>query len=261
MPDEPEESTRSHPSAQLRAVDDEGHKVDAAPREFPTQLTLPYDRVSYGPSIPDEGTFRLIGNVEGKRVLDLGSWAGHTAIALATKGAHVISVDPSAEHLEDVRSACDTREAKVELHQSDLAELAFVRADTIDVVVSVYALASVADLDRVFRQVHRVLRTGGPFIFSLPHPTYSIIDPGDDPRRIARRYFDRTTPDGQGATTGDGRIHRTISEIFAGLMRANFRIDALLEPEPDPSRHDEAWTETMSWIPPTLVVRARKEGI
>lgn len=262
MPDEPEASTKSHPSAQLHAVDDPSRDDGTAPAWcFPTGLELPYDRVTYGPAIADEASLRLIGSVEGKRVLDLGSDAGHAAIALAAKGAHVISVDPSPEHLEDVRIACDAREAKVELHQSDLAELAFVRADTIDVVVSIYALSSVDDLDRVFRQVHRVLRTGSAFIFSLPHPTWSVIDPGDDPRRITRRYFDRMVREEGDPVTGRHRIHRTISEIFTGLMRANFRVDVLLEPEPEPAIDSRAWTETMAWVPPTLIVRARKEGI
>ena len=51
---------------------------------------------------------------------------------------------------------------KVELHDSDLADIAFVRADSIDLTFSSYAFDTVDDLNRVFRQVHRVLRQDCP---------------------------------------------------------------------------------------------------
>ena len=68
-----------------------------------------------------------------------------------------------------------------------------MRADTVDVAVSIYALGAVDDLDRVFRQVHRVLRPEAPFVFSLPHPAFRIVRPRPATRRrCSRSYFDRT---------------------------------------------------------------------
>ena len=49
----------------------------AAPRSrpfsatFPAKATLPHHVVSYGPDIPNERAYRLLDNVEGKRVLEL----------------------------------------------------------------------------------------------------------------------------------------------------------------------------------------------
>jgi hypothetical protein len=55
--------------------------------------------------------------------------------------------------------------------------------------------------------------------------------------------------------------HRTISEVFAGMCRAKFRVDTILEPEPladgPRGRH---WRDTFRMVPRTLVVRGRKEG-
>ncbi len=161
---------------------------------------------------------RLIGNVDGKRVLELGGGSGHNAVALARQGAHVIVVDPSHRRLERIRGRCEDDEVRVELHQSDLAELAFVRAETIDLVVSVLALGSVADLDRVNRQVHRVLRRESPFVFSLPHPAFALTQGGS--------YFDHLPRSWQTEDASGEEVPRTISEIFGGLMRANFRVDA-----------------------------------
>lgn len=230
---------------------------------FPTEAYLPYDTVSYGPDIADDRVFRLLGNVEGKRVLELGCGGGQTAIALARQGAKVITVDPNRARLDAVRAAADREEVKVELHQSDLAELAFVRADTVDLVVSVFALATVADLDRVFRQVHRVLSPELPLVFSVPHPTFTLLDPqAEDPLRVARSYWDRS-PRAWSTDDAAGAEHpRTLSELFTSLGRANFRVDTILEPEPAADGvHSRYWTSSMQWVPATLIMRARKEGI
>lgn len=261
MPDVPEDLTSGHPSGRLRPAPDPTGELAPEPREqtvpisavFPTGAVLPTDVVSYGPDIATEAGVRLLGHVEGKRVLELGCGAGHAAVALARQGAHVIAVDPSHRRLERVRAACEREEVRVELHQSDLAELAFVRADTIDLVLSVYALASVPDLDRVFRQVHRVLRTECPVVFSLPHPALRAAEGGS--------YFDRTpVPWNTGEASGE-EVPRTISEVFVSLTRANFRVDTLLEPEPVEGPRSSFWRPAMERVPATLLIRARKEGI
>jgi hypothetical protein len=46
--------------------------------------------------------------------------------------------------------------------------------------------------------------------------------------------------------------------LFASLGRANFRVDALAEPEPDRTAAGDSWSDAMRWVPPTLIVRARK---
>ena len=130
----------------------------------PAGHALPTDVVTYGPDVPREDTLRLLGNVDGKRILDLGCGAGHNAIALARHGAKVIGVDESSEQVAEARAACEREQVRVELHHAPLAELAFIRADTIDAVLSVWGLAPVDDIDRVFRQVDRVLRPEHPLV-------------------------------------------------------------------------------------------------
>jgi hypothetical protein len=46
-----------------------------------------------------------------------------------------------------------------------------------------------------------------------------------------------------------------------GLTRNNFRVDVLLEPEATGDALSPYWREAFLWLPRTLVVRARKEGI
>ena len=228
---------------------------------YPSAADQPADVVAYGPDIPTEAQYRLLGNVTDKRVLQLGCGSGAESVALARQGARVIAVDPAQRRIEDARSQIEQAEVKVELHQSDLAELPFVRADSIDLALSVYALANVDDLDRVFRQVHRVLHPESVFVFSLPHPAYAMFDPeGDDPPTVTRSYFDRGgRPWYADDDQGEERI-RTIGELHTSLARANFRADAIIEAEPTDAAPSPFWTPAMRWAPATLVIRARKEG-
>ncbi len=198
------------------------------------------DAVAYGPDIGTEDDFRLLGgNLTGKRVLELGCGAGQNVVAMAKQGAHAIGLDFSAE-------------------------LVFLRAESIDVAFSAYALGLVTDLNRVFRQVHRVLKQGAAMVFSLPHPASHLIDDDDpvQPLLIRRSYFDRTSVSYDWEGLPLSAHHHTFSDLFTGLGRANFRVDTVLEPEPLSEGHRSPhWREVYKLVPRTLVLRARKEGV
>ena len=97
----------------------------------------------------------------------------------------------------------------------------------------------VEDLDRLFRQVHRVLRAGCAFVFSHEHPMRLAVgrddnEPGGLPLgrlEVRRSYFDPSPI----VTTRDGEEiqvwPRTIADVFSALHRAGYRVDVLLEPE------------------------------
>ncbi len=218
--------------------------------------------VVYGSDVPTESELRLLGDVEGKRVLDLGCGSGHNAVVLARAGAKVIGVDDDAEVLGHARERAEDAEVRVELHQSALADLAFVRSDSVDAAISVMAMARAEDLARVFRQVHRVLKRDAPLVCSFPHPAFTMFDPtAGDPLRAVRPY-QRAEP--HTWELGDQRVvdhPRTIEEIFTTLHRASFAVDHLLEPTaPASGPRSRTYAELMRLVPPTLVVRARKQG-
>jgi SAM-dependent methyltransferase len=224
---------------------------------------LSTDVAHYGPDIGTEADFRLLGNLEGKRVLELGCGGAQCSIAFAKQGAHAIGVDFSAEQLTFAKRLCDREGVKVELHHGDLADLAFVRADSVDVVFSAYAFGFVEDLNRVFRQVHRVLKTEAPLAFSVPHPAYDMIDDeAEEPLLIRRSYFDHTPIDYEWSGIPFTDYHHTVSNLFTSLTRANFRVDTILEPEPNPAGpRSWFWRDPFRSVPRTLIIRARKEGL
>lgn len=224
---------------------------------------LPTDVVSYGPGLGTEANYRLLGPLAGKRVLDLGCGGGQSSIAFARAGAISIGVDISAEQLAFARHLVEQEEVRVEFKQGDLAELAFQRADSVDLVFSAFAFQYVPDIHRVFRQVHRVLKPHGTLVFSLPHPASvvtgqptTVIDPTaqltltsePDTPTASRSYFDRSPTLDRYEEVTFAEYHRTISDIYTGLARTGYRVDVLLEPD------------TGSVLPTALIVRARKES-
>lgn len=236
---------------------------DQAATAYLAGAQLPTDVVHYGPDIGTEADFRLLGDVRGKRVLELGCGGAQNSIAFAKQGAIAIGVDLSAEMLAAARRLADREEVRVELRHGDMADLAFVRAESVDLVFSADAFGFVDDLNRVFRQVHRVLHTGAPLVFSIPHPAYHMIDGNhpDKPLLVRRSYFD-TEPlayERFGATFTD--FHHPIADLHTALVRASFSVDTLLEPKPSATGpRSQHWQEAFRYVPRTLIVRARKEG-
>jgi SAM-dependent methyltransferase len=221
------------------------------------------DIVSYGVDLPTEVDLRLCGDVHGKRVLDLGCGAGENAIAFAQQGAHVIAVDASPGQLQLAQKLAEAAETRVEWHESDAADLAFLRADSIDLAFAAGLLGEVDDIDRLLRQVQRVLRPSTAFVFTHEHPAALALGrdtdgPGALPlgRYELRRSYGDAAPvevmrDGESIKVWP----RTIADVFAALHRAGFRVDALLEPEPIRS------ADPGPAVPPIAIWRARKEGV
>ena len=92
-----------------------------------------------------------------------------------------------------------------------------------------------------------MLKPNAPFVFSHAHPFALCVDDA----RLTRSYSDTTpvtaTRSGEPTTV----YPRTLSETFADLSRAGFRVDTLLELP--------VATHPAS-VPATVVWRARKEG-
>jgi SAM-dependent methyltransferase len=253
-----------HPTTRnlTAAPDPEPQATPPLSASFPARADLDAGTVNYGPDIATEEHLRLLGNVDGRRLLVLGVGQGAEVVTLARAGARVVGVDPALAHIEAARAAADEAEVKVELHQSDLAELPFVRADALDGALSVFALAGVDDVDRVFRQVHRVLHGGSHLVLSVPHPAYAMLDPDTEgPPTVTRSYADRNPRPWAVGDEHGTEYPRTIADLFTSLSRANFRVDTVLEPEPAGGRPSSLWRDAMRWAPATLVLRARKEGI
>jgi ubiquinone/menaquinone biosynthesis C-methylase UbiE len=101
-----------------------------------------------------------------EQVLDAGSGAGHTALAVAPHAAQVVSVDLAAAMLEQGRRLAAARGlANIDFRVGDVEALEFPDA-SFDVIVSRYSAHHWPHPARALAEFRRLLRPGGRFVLS-----------------------------------------------------------------------------------------------
>jgi SAM-dependent methyltransferase len=116
----------------------------------------------------------LLGPVAGQRILEVGCGAAAGARWLATQGADVVALDLSAGMLRHGLTAAARTGVTVPLVQADAMALPFANA-VFDVAFTAFgAVPFVDDSAAVMREVFRVLRPGGRWVFSVTHPMRCI---------------------------------------------------------------------------------------
>lgn len=192
---------------------------------------------------------RLLGDVTDRDVLEVGCGSAPCARWLATRGARVTALDLSAGMLRYAAAAGEATGIDVPLVRANAERLPFATS-SFDLACSAFgAVPFVADLAGTFREVSRVLRPGGSWVFAVTHPMRWIFpdDPGPDGLRVTGSYFDRTPyveVDADGHATYVEH-HRTLGDFVRALTGAGLTIVDLVEPE-WPDGHTEVWGQ---WSP------------
>jgi SAM-dependent methyltransferase len=191
----------------------------------------------------------LLGEVRGARVLEVGCGAAACARWLAKAGARVVGLDVSAGMLRHAVEAADLTGITVPLVQASADALPFADG-SFDLACSAFGgVPFVADSGAVLREVARVLRPGGRWVFSVTHPMRWIFpdDPGPDGLTATQSYFDRTPyveVDAAGRPTYVEH-HRTLGDYIRQLHAAGLELVDLIEPE-WPEDHTQEWGQ---WSP------------
>lgn len=188
------------------------------------------ERFVWGPEGLTEEVAGLLGDVRGRAVLEVGAGALQCSRWLAAHGALPVGLDLSAGMLiEGVRAG-----ARVPVVQADAAALPFADA-AFDLACSSYgAVPFVPDVGAVHREVARVLRPGGRWVFSTTHPVRWAFpdDPGPRGLTADRSYFDRTPyveRDEDGAVTYV-EYHRTLEDHVAAVTASGLLLERVVEP-------------------------------
>ncbi|MDQ6713171.1 MAG: class I SAM-dependent methyltransferase [Candidatus Dormibacteraeota bacterium] len=100
-----------------------------------------------------------------ERVLDIGTGAGHTALALAPSVSEVVLTDPVEAMLATARRLFQTAGLwNAQFVRAGAEQLPFPK-ESFDIVTTRLAAHHFDDVALAFREIARVLRSGGVFIF------------------------------------------------------------------------------------------------
>ena len=185
----------------------------------------------------DSWMLKALGDVSGKRVIDIGCGEGRFCRLLTELGAVVTGIDLTAALIEQARNVGSKRERYL---VGDAEDLAGVADDGFDMAVSYIVLTDLLDYRRSIREAYRVLRPGGRFIVCNIHPMRSAAMNTDgwisDRSRKLFYPVDNYTEEGpreflwwRGPVIN---MHRTLSSYVSAFLDAGFALEGLHEPIP-----------------------------
>ncbi len=122
------------------------------------------------------GTLKLLGEVGGKRVLDVACGQGVLSRMLHGRGAIVSGVDAAEGLIAAARERNASLDTAVvpapDFALADATSLAGVSEDTFELAACVLAIQNIHPLQPVFAEVAKRLKVGGAFVVVMMHPAF-----------------------------------------------------------------------------------------
>jgi len=194
--------------------------------------------ITWGLWAVPESQLGVLGDVDGKDVLELGCGGAQWSMALARRGARPVGLDLSDRQLDHARRLQQEMGMWFPLVQGN-AERVPLRDNCFDIVFADHGAFSFADPYRLIPESARVLRRRGFFAFSHTSPIYEIVTPAEADHasdRLVNDYFGLHRMEWPDGTVEFDLPYGAWIRLFreCGLM-----VEDLLEPQPG---HDAAST-------------------
>ncbi|MEN9614316.1 MAG: hypothetical protein RLZZ347_623 [Candidatus Parcubacteria bacterium] len=195
---------------------------------------------TYQEKVIKPNLLRLLGDVAGKKVLDLACGQGYFSRVMAEAGAKVVGVDLSSDLIALAKKQ-SPKEIEFKVAPADKLE-GFAGA-TFDCVTCVLAIQNIEQMNGAFAECARVLKPSGRLLLVLNHPTFRIPkksawgvdeEAGTQYRRIdAYMSESKTAIDMQPSNTSKKvttmSFHRPLQVFFKALTKIGFVVTRLEE--------------------------------
>lgn len=183
----------------------------------------------------DAWMLEALGDVTGRRLLDIGCGEGRFCRVLAGLGARVTGIDLTEPLIEQAAALASGSETYLVGNAEDLVG---VEDESFDLAVSYIVLVDILDWRRSIQAAYRVLRPGGRFIVCNIHPM-RMAQPNGWVKQGDRKLFyavDGYSDEGPRAFEWWGEtfinMHRTLSSYISAFLEAGFVLEGLQEPIP-----------------------------
>ena len=199
---------------------------------------------------------RMIGDVEGKKVLDVGCGEGYFSRFFAKTGAEVTGIDLSDALIKAAVDEEERHPLGVKYFAADAANLNMLKSESFDVAFCYMALLDIRNYEGAISEASRVFKTGGKFVVLMEHPCFTLFRVLDG--KVVSGWETRLREDGSKeypyywiadylrrhsytvewkhnrlptsfATTG---FHRPLSDYVNALTKHGLAVTGLDEPQP-----------------------------
>lgn len=174
----------------------------------------PWKKLSDTPSF-----ITLLGNIAGRRLLDLGCGNGDLCRQLAKRGARVIGLDGSSNMLHEAEmnfSECTYVLCDLMHDEIPFADSYF------DIVTAKMLLDVVSSFKTVSIKAFRILKHKGLYAIEIPHPIRPYIKKGKSIYKGIVDYREEVQGKIQFAETNFSYYHRSISYYINELINMGF---------------------------------------
>ncbi len=222
-------------------------------------------------------TLELLDLKPGTRLIEIACGNGNFSRVLGRLGMDVLATDGSAKFLELARKRTTPADGKIEyqlLDATNEGHFAALARDSFGAGVCNMAMMDLPEIDALLVEIGRVIRPGGHFVFSVPHPCFNSSEPrmtaelvnvgGKPQQRFGVEISKYRTPY---ALRSVGILnqpephrlfHRSISTLLGACFKAGWVVDGLAEPVFEGSDGGNAFSwKKRADIPPAMVVRLR----
>jgi SAM-dependent methyltransferase len=200
----------------------------------------------------------LLGSEKFESCLDLGCGPGAYISSLKQFCKSITAIDQSADFVKIIKSI----HPEIKSYTCDLeGGIQQEKSDSFDLVISALAVHYIKDLNALFAEVNRVLKSGGIFVFSTHHPFLDFED------SISKNYYElekltqtwNTLPN---KPTEVSFYRRPLSKLLNPLIDTNFIIEKISEGQPSIEILDKSENlyEKLTTRPHFLFVRAKKKA-
>jgi 2-polyprenyl-3-methyl-5-hydroxy-6-metoxy-1,4-benzoquinol methylase len=222
---------------------------------------------------------RLLDPQPGQLILDAACGNGILSRRIAALGAEVVAFDFSAELIKLARLRTPSVPPSLTYHVLDAADepaLLSLVGYGFDSALCNMALFDISDVEPLFRNLPKLLKPGGIFVFSLTHPAFNnasavhLAEQMDEEGEIRTiysvkisRYMTPSTAHGvavRGQTKPQVYFERPLQYYFNQGFQNGFVLDGFEErafPPDHPHQFPLGWGGNFSEIPPVLVARMR----
>ena len=182
---------------------------------------------------------KRLGRLSGEAVLDLGCGEGYVARQVKEAGAsRLLGIDVSEGMITLARETEASELRGIEYAVGSATDIGHLESESFDLTIAIFLFNYLtrAEMTRVMTGVARVLRPGGRFLFTVPHPLFPFLRPKGDQQKPF--YFDRGESgyfsgrdqlfEGMiwrrdGASVPVRCVHKAFGDYFTALGEAGFK--------------------------------------